>query len=291
MPDTIASTPGRGTWPSPGPHSSRCQPPRTCGRSRRAEVLVPVRSVNKPTPNGSFTGAAGWAPSPLATLGLDVLDDLRRSTGRMLDTLGHGPQTQPHQPSWTFAPRGAGCAPTPTPTPPGRPVLLVRRPDQTLLHLRPRRPGHCSVVARWPSPRACNPGTSSNGPTPSGSTSNNSSLDDYADRHAPPRPACRDRTAPGPGASPSSDTPAAGTLAAICAALPPPPRRRYRTDWRPHCTIGSDTRGLATQHPGMAYGTDATNGSYDYRRRFPQFPGSLLTLAATTPPPARSAPG
>jgi polyhydroxyalkanoate synthase len=40
-------------------------------------------------------GPAAGTATPPATWRLDVLDDMRRSAGRMLDPLGHGPQTTP----------------------------------------------------------------------------------------------------------------------------------------------------------------------------------------------------
>jgi hypothetical protein len=83
-------------------------------------------------------------PTPLATFGLDVLDDLRRSAGRLLDTLGHAPRTTPSA-VVDLAP-GVRLHTYPDADPSGPPVLLVPAPIKRcyIFDLDPR----CSVVAR-----------------------------------------------------------------------------------------------------------------------------------------------
>jgi polyhydroxyalkanoate synthase len=221
-------------------------------------------------------GAAGWSPSPLATFGLDVLDDLRRSTGRMLDTLGHGPQTTPSA-VVDLAP-GVRLHTYPDADPSGPPVLLVPAPIKRcyIFDLDPR----CSVVARclrhglhphlveWTDP---------------GADQQQLGLDDYADRllrhclHA-----VTERT--GARRVPLVGHSLGGTLAAICAARHPHLAAGVVLLEAP-LHFGTGARGLATHTP-LTYGTDATNGSYGTVGAFHNgVPGSLLTLAAANAAP------
>jgi polyhydroxyalkanoate synthase subunit PhaC len=86
--------------------------------------------------------AAGMAP--LVTCGLEVLDDLRRGAGHLLDALGHGPRTTS---SVVTSPApGVRLRSYPGADPSGRPVLLVPAPIKRC-YVFDLDPGS-SVVAR-----------------------------------------------------------------------------------------------------------------------------------------------
>jgi polyhydroxyalkanoate synthase len=88
---------------------------------------------------------APWAgAAPLAAWGLDVLDELRRGTGRTLDALGHAPRTSP---SVVSAPTpGVRLHSYPAADPDGPPVLLIPAPIKRC-YVFDLDPG-CSVVDR-----------------------------------------------------------------------------------------------------------------------------------------------
>jgi poly[(R)-3-hydroxyalkanoate] polymerase subunit PhaC len=215
-------------------------------------------------------GPAAGTATPLAACGLDVLDDLRRSAGRMLDTLGHGPQTTPSA-VVDLAP-GVRLHTYADADPSSPPVLLVPAPIKRcyIFDLDPR----CSVVARclrrglhphlveWTDP---------------GPDQQRLGLDDYADgllRHC--LRAVAERT--GARRVPLVGHSLGGTLAAICASRYPDLVAGIALLEAP-LHFGADTGGLAALS-GLATGTDAIVGA------FPNgVPGSLLTLAAAAAAP------
>ena len=170
--------------------------------------------MTAPAPSrGPARGPAMGTPTPLATFGLDVLDDLRRSAGRLLDTLGHAPRTTPSA-VVDLAP-GVRLHTYPDADPSGPPVLLVPAPIKRcyIFDLDPR----CSVVAsclrhglqphlvEWTDPEP---------------DQQRLGLDDYADgllRHC--LRAVADRTRVGRVSLVGHSL--GGTLAALCAARYP----------------------------------------------------------------------
>jgi polyhydroxyalkanoate synthase subunit PhaC len=217
-------------------------------------------------------GPAMGTPTPLATFGLDVLDDLRRSAGRLLDTLGHAPRTTPSA-VVDLAP-GVRLHTYPDADPSGPPVLLVPAPIKRcyIFDLDPR----CSVVARclrhglqphlveWTDPEP---------------DQQRLGLDDYADgllRHC--LRAVADRT--GARRVPLVGHSLGGTLAALCAAGYPDLVAGVALLEAP-LHFGSHTGRLATLITTPTPGP--TTGILD---AFPNgVPGSLLTLAAAAAAP------
>src|SRR3954468_10749624 len=229
--------------------------------------------MTAPAPSrGPARGPAMGTPPPLATFGLDVLDDLRRSAGRLLDTLGHAPRTTPSA-VVDLAP-GVRLHTYPDADPSGPPVLLVPAPIKRcyIFDLDPR----CSVVARclrhglqphlveWTDPEP---------------DQQRLGLDHYADgllRHCLRAVADRTRV----GRVPLVGHSLGGTLAALCAARYPDLVAGVALLEAP-LYFGSHTGRLepliTTPTPGPTIGLlDA----------FPNgVPGSLLTLAAAAAAP------
>src|SRR3954447_6752685 len=193
-----------GGWGRPDQHGSVR---RTQHEEEMPDMTAPAAS------RGPAWGPAMGIPTLLATSGLDVLDDLRRSAGRLLDTLGHAPRTTPSS-VVDLAP-GVRLHTYPDADPSGPPVLLVPAPIKRcyIFDLDPR----CSVVARclrhglqphlveWTDPEP---------------DQQRLGLDDYADgllRHC--LRAVADRT--GARRVPLVGHSLGGTLAALCAARYP----------------------------------------------------------------------
>jgi polyhydroxyalkanoate synthase subunit PhaC len=233
--------------------------------------------MTAPAPSrGPARGPAMGIPTPLATFGLDVLDDLRRSAGRLLDTLGHAPRTTPSA-VVDLAP-GVRLHTYPDADPSGPPLLLVPAPIKRcyIFDLDPR----CSVVARclrhglqphlveWTDPEP---------------DQQRLGLDDYADgllRHCLRAVADRTRV----GRVPLVGHSLGGTLAALCAARYPDlvagvALLEAPLHFRSH--TGRLEPLITTPTPGPSPGP--TIGLLD---AFPNgVPGSLLTLAAAAAAP------